>query len=77
MRGQWLADLTWQDAASGSDVRARMVARYARAANAVDLDALWASLGLKLTDGRLTVDDAAPLAHVRRAIVHATATELP
>jgi hypothetical protein len=59
------------DAASGSDVLARVVARYARAANAVDLDALWASLGLKLTDGRLTVDDAAPLAHVRRAIVSA------
>jgi hypothetical protein len=59
------------DAVSGSDVLARVVARYARAANAVDLDALWASLGLKLTEGRLTVDDAAPLAHVRRAIVSA------
>ena len=34
----------------------------------VDLDALFASLGVKLANGRVTFDDRAPLADIRRAI---------
>jgi predicted metalloprotease with PDZ domain len=34
-----------------------------------DLNALWKSLGVIYTDGKLTFDDTAPLASVRRGIV--------
>jgi hypothetical protein len=57
------------DAAVGGTTLTRLVERHARSANAVDLDALWRDLGVRLVDGVLVVDDHAPLAAVRNAIV--------
>ncbi|MDX1434074.1 MAG: hypothetical protein R3286_16650 [Gammaproteobacteria bacterium] len=57
------------DALAGRAVLAPLMRRHAYAANAVDLDALWRELGVVATDGGVRLDDDAPLAWVRRAIV--------
>ena len=36
-----------------------------------DLDVLWRELGVKFTDGRVEVDDTAPLAAIRASITKA------
>jgi len=36
--------------------------------DAPDLDTLWRDLGISLEDGRVTFDESAPLAPIRRAI---------
>lgn len=54
------------DAATRTDALSRLYARFARERVATDLDALFASLGVTARDGRVTFDDAAPLAALRR-----------
>ena len=56
------------DRAVGVQVLAPLYAKMKEAPAPVDLPALWAQLGIRVTDGRVTFDDAAPLASVRRAI---------
>jgi hypothetical protein len=56
------------DAATGTTVLRDLYARMAEAPGDVDLDALWAELGVAKVDGEIVLDDDAPLAHVRRAI---------
>lgn len=54
------------DAATRTDALSRLYARFARERITTDLDALFASLGVTARDGRVTFDDAAPLAALRR-----------
>ena len=56
------------DAATGRSVLAKLYARAKREPTPVDLDALWRRLGIRLEGERLHYD-AAPLAHVRQALV--------
>lgn len=56
------------DAATGTTVLRDLYARMAEAPGDVDLDALYAELGVAKVDGEIVFDDAAPLAHVRRAM---------
>ncbi|MCA9708939.1 MAG: hypothetical protein KDK70_24045 [Myxococcales bacterium] len=62
------------DEATGTTVLSELYARMAQAPGDVDLDALFAELGVTRVDGEIVLDDDAPLAHVRRAI---TAVEGP
>ncbi|MEK9968035.1 MAG: hypothetical protein VW600_02790, partial [Ferrovibrio sp.] len=57
------------DAATGTGTMAKLSARYAQQASALDLAALWRDLGRSNGPGGIRFDDAAPLAHLRRAIV--------
>lgn len=56
------------DEAVGVPVLSELYARHATHAERVDLDALWARLGISMHRGRVQFDDAAPLAEVRHAI---------
>lgn len=57
------------DEATGLTVLSEMYAAQAQASTAVDLDGLWAELGVRPgPDGDVVLDDRAPLASVRRAI---------
>lgn len=57
------------DRACGHAVLVPLHAKMARAPVPVDLDALERKLGVRRGAGGVTLDDAAPLAHIRRAIV--------
>lgn len=57
------------DAAIGTTVMSGLVDRYFNKAEAIDLAALWKELGVSVTAGRVTFDDAAPLAPWRKMIV--------
>lgn len=57
------------DAAVDGAPLARLVERHAKSATPVDLDGLWRDLGVRIVDGALELDDDAPLAAVREAIV--------
>lgn len=57
------------DQAVGGTVLADLIERHAQSATAVDLQELWRALGVELVNGDLKVDDGAPLARVRQAIV--------
>lgn len=57
------------DQLHGDRVLGRLVERYAYAANAVDLEGLWRDLGVRMQDRTVVLDDAAPLAWVRHAII--------
>jgi hypothetical protein len=58
------------DAATGTHVLEELYARYAERPGAVDLSALWRSLGVAArAGGGVAYEDAAPLAWVRKAIV--------
>jgi len=61
------------DRATGVPVLAELHARMSAAPVAVDLDALWRRLGVRLRseERRVTFDDAAPLAGIREAITRA------
>lgn len=61
------------DAAAGREVLGPLAERYAFAAAPVDLDGLWTSLGLRLEGGRAVIDDTAPRAWVRRALLAGSA----
>jgi hypothetical protein len=56
------------DEATGTTVLSELYARMAKAPGDVDLDALYAELGVARVDGEIVFDDDAPLAHVRRAM---------
>jgi hypothetical protein len=57
------------DGAIGHPVLGELYARHRDAAVAIDLDSMWRDLGVvRGAGGAITFDDAAPLAHVRRAI---------
>lgn len=57
------------DRATGDGVLAATFARMAASPGDVDLEAVWASLGVRTDDdGAVAFDDAAPLAATRRAI---------
>jgi len=64
------------DAAVGGTPLARLIERHAESATRVELDALWRNLGVRIVDGVLEVDDGAPLAMVREAIVRGGPGEL-
>ena len=57
------------DQALGDDVLHRLVERYAYAANPVDLESLWRDLGVRGENHGVILDDTAPLAWVREAII--------
>jgi predicted metalloprotease with PDZ domain len=56
------------DAAVGVPVLSELYRKMSSAPAPVDLDAWWHRLGVKLEHDRLTFDDTAPLAAVRRAV---------
>ena len=56
------------DDATGTTVLSELYASMAKAPGDVDLDALYAELGVARVDGEIVFDDEAPLAHVRRAM---------
>jgi hypothetical protein len=59
------------DGAVGLTVLGDLYAEMAARPGAVDLDELWARLGVRRARGTVAYDDGAPLADVRRAIVPA------
>jgi hypothetical protein len=59
------------DRVAGSPVLRRLYERMGTSPDRVDLDALWRSLGVRRENGRVVLDDRAPLASVRRAITRA------
>jgi hypothetical protein len=56
------------DKATGTTVLADLYEKMGTEPYAPDLDALWRDLGVSVQDGRVTFDDDAPLAQIRRAI---------
>ena len=56
------------DRATGTDVLASLYREMALAPGTVDLTSLWKSLGVAVDGGRVSFDDGAPLAPVRRGI---------
>jgi predicted metalloprotease with PDZ domain len=56
------------DRATGVPVLRELYAAMSSAPHPVDLDALLGSLGIKRSGGRVTLDDHAPLAEIRRGI---------
>jgi hypothetical protein len=62
------------DGAAGGRTLRELHALHANEPVRVDLDALWRELGVARRGRRIVFDDAAPLAHVRRAIVPAPGT---
>ena len=59
------------DRATGVDVLARLHARLGASRDEVDLGALWARLGVRVHEGSVRFDDAAPLAAIRRSLTDA------
>jgi hypothetical protein len=63
------------DKATGTTVLADLYAKMANQPYAPDLVALWHDLGISVSDGKVTFDDNAPLAAIRRAITAPPASE--
>lgn len=61
------------DQATGVTVLTSLYSKWAKTPVTVDLDQLWSRLGIRSLEGRITFDDHAPLAAIRRKI---TAPEL-
>lgn len=61
------------DAAVGAPVLLTLANQHAYAATPVDLDAIWARLGVVRTETGAALDDQAPLAVLRRSIVQGAA----
>jgi predicted metalloprotease with PDZ domain len=59
------------DRSAGVDVLRRLHARLGATRDEVDLDALWARLGVRQQAGAIHFDDAAPLAAIRRSLTDA------
>ena len=57
------------DAAVGVDTLEKLYARHAGAPVAPDLPGLWQALGIEAAGGTVRLDEGAPLAAVRRAIL--------
>jgi hypothetical protein len=73
---RWSVDraLGAADRATGTDVLQKLHARLGASPDNVDLDALWARLGIRAREGSVTYDDGAPLAAIRRALMADSAT---
>lgn len=56
------------DAATGTTVLSDLYSTMAQAPGDVDLERLYAELGVQRIDGEVFFDDDAPMAHIRRAI---------
>lgn len=56
------------DAATGTTVLTSLYARMGNRPHVTDLDRIWRELGVKVSRGRVTLDDTAPFAAIRRAI---------
>jgi len=56
------------DRATGTTVLTDLYEKMGTKPDAPDLDALWRDLGISVQKGRVTFDDSAPLAPIRRAI---------
>jgi hypothetical protein len=61
--------LALADGATGTDVLVPQRRSWGRTPVRVDLGALWKSLGVATVGGKMTYDDAAPLAAVRKGIL--------
>ena len=61
------------DRATNTHVLAELYREMGLAPGAVDLEALWARLGVRVRGGAVSFDERAPLAFVRRAITSRTA----
>ncbi len=61
--------LSVADQATATDVVSALYTRHAHAGVAIDLDAIFADLGVSVVHGQVVIDDKAPLAALRRAIV--------
>jgi predicted metalloprotease with PDZ domain len=59
------------DQGTGTNVLHELYLRLGLAPGSVDLPALWTSLGVRDRDGRVTFDEAAPLASIRRSMTAA------
>jgi hypothetical protein len=70
--GETLPALAIADRGIGGTTMSDLARRYLQPGGAaIDLDGLWQRLGVRLAgDGGITYDDTAPLAWVRKAIVH-------
>jgi hypothetical protein len=68
---RWSAERALEagDRAAGVDVLRKLHARLGTSPDSVDLDALWARLGVRARPGSVTFDDGAPLAAIRRALM--------
>ena len=60
------------DEGTGTTVLSELYASMRAAPYAVDLEALWKKLGVKLVGGKMAYDDTAPQAAIRRAITQVT-----
>lgn len=65
------------DTALGMPVMAMMLERHLGKSVEVDLPALWRDLGVRLTADGVAVDDAAPLATIRKLLVMGRAADRP
>jgi hypothetical protein len=63
--------LTIGDKATGTSVLRDLYRKMSNKAVQVDLDALWKKLGIELQNGKVTFNDKAPEANIRRAITAA------
>lgn len=73
-----LADvLAAGDRATGVPVLTELHATMGSTPQRVDIDAMMKSLGVEVVRGRVQLDDNAPLAAIRRAIVHGNADTVP
>lgn len=72
-RQMWEPERVCEAADEGTGTRAvsQLYQRMAKAPGDVDLDRLWAELGIIRDDDSVSFDDAAPLAHIRRGIATA------
>ena len=65
--------LTTGDKATGTTVLRDLYRKMSNKPVEVDLDGLWKKLGIELQDGKVTFNDKAPEANIRRAITAARA----
>ncbi len=72
-RADWSMErfVTVGDAGTGSTVLKRLYLQMGQAPMSPDLDALWDRLGIVAADGHVRLDDQAPQASIRRAIISA------
>jgi hypothetical protein len=65
------------DKATGTTVLRDLYRKMGSKSVAVDLDSVWKKLGVELKDGKLTLNDQAPEASIRKAITAAAAHTKP
>jgi hypothetical protein len=63
------------DAATGTTVLSDLYKQMGQARMQVDLDALWSELGVGLQQGQVTLDERAPKAKIREAIMAVTGSK--